>query len=136
MAAYKIWRLGETTHATGAAQDIDHVWYGNPTTAQNMIDCAHHGKIKVYGNDCIDVAYRMVDAMNAADAVLRKTDKSPQATRDRKQILAAMPSMGSMATASLYTVLGLNYGEAGFHEALKAASTIQLDALIAKCRPI
>ena len=41
--------------------------------------------------------------------------------------------MGSMATAGLYHILGLQYGKGGFDEALEKARRKQVDQLLKAC---
>jgi hypothetical protein len=132
MIARKFWKLGDCEMDGDAlvCQQIDHIWAGKPGTAAYMADCDHIAKITVCGTHCTAIAGRIIGMLNSEG----ERAAQPADDDDRAIILRAMKHMGSMATASLYHILALDYGDERFVEALTGASRPQLDELLAKCK--
>ncbi len=138
MAAILAWKLGDHCGKVSrklASQDIDLAWHGNPCHSQRLGGHEHVSKITIYGDDCADVAARIVRLLNEEDAKARQPDRSDEAETDRAMILMTMNLMGSMAQAGQYSILGIDYGREDFAAALRDASRSQLDQLLAKTQP-
>jgi hypothetical protein len=137
MRAVLNWKLGDHLPKGDQleTQAIDLAWIGEPSKSQSFAHRDHASKIEIYGDDCVSIAERIIRALNAEDAAARQPDRSEQAEADRAAILAAKAAMGSMAQASAYGIVGLDYGRGDFEAALRDASRSQLDRLLIIARP-
>ena len=71
----KVWKLG-TKHIDFSVdgcdwQEIDYTWKDNGNHLGHARSCDHSEKITVRGDDCTEIAQRIVDFLNADPATLQ-----------------------------------------------------------------
>ncbi len=87
----KVWRMGNWEKKPGAdvpTQHIDFVWLDGGDHTGHIIDPDHGGKIAVHGDDCREVAARIVEALNGAPMICDGCGT----TKSMEEIKAAHPA--------------------------------------------